>query len=185
MAKEKKAQPRVFAGAASPGAARTMIIVTAATVLGGLALYSIVPMHGPRSWISLVVGLAAVALIVPLTIRQGRAVAKSDRPVVDAIEALALLLTLLVLGFSSVYVVLGGYPNQVAEVQTKIDAVYFTLSTLATVGFGDAHAVGQAARVIVSIQIVFDLVFITVAVRLFTTVAKRRVAEQLYTDANR
>jgi len=51
-------------------------------------------------------------------------------------------------------------PGQFQELNTKIDALYFALSTLATVGFGDVHAAGQAARLLVTIQMLFNLVVI-------------------------
>jgi voltage-gated potassium channel len=35
---------------------------------------------------------------------------------------------------------------------------------VSTVGFGDVHAVDQAARAIVSFQLVFDLIFVSLAV---------------------
>jgi hypothetical protein len=51
-------------------------------------------------------------------------------------------------------------PTQIDELDTRVDSLYFTLSTLATVGFGDISADGQLARTIVTVQIVFNLVFV-------------------------
>jgi hypothetical protein len=59
-------------------------------------------------------------------------------------------------------------PGQVAGLHTRVDALYFTLTTLATIGYGDVHAVGQTARVLVAAQIVFDLVFVAAAASLLT-----------------
>ena len=45
-----------------------------------------------------------------------------------------------------------------------MDAVYFTVTTLSTVGFGDVVATGQArARVAVTCQVVFSVTFISLA----------------------
>ena len=58
------------------------------------------------------------------------------------------LLTVLILTFAGTYVVLADHPGQMEGIETKIDALYFTVTTLATVGFGDIHPVGQVARVV-------------------------------------
>ena len=46
----------------------------------------------------------------------------------------------------------------------RFDATYFALTTLGTAGFGDIHPVSQAARKIVFVQIVGDLLVLGVAV---------------------
>ncbi|AKE40376.1 Ion channel [Corynebacterium kutscheri] len=51
-------------------------------------------------------------------------------------------------------------PDQFTGLHTRTDALYFTLTTMSTVGFGDIHPVGQAAKILVMIMIIFDLVFI-------------------------
>lgn len=60
-------------------------------------------------------------------------------------------------------------PSQFAGLETRLDALYFTASTAATVGFGDVNAVGQAARALVLVQIVFNAVFIGTAVALLSS----------------
>ncbi len=59
-------------------------------------------------------------------------------------------------------------PGQFAQLHDKTDALYFNVSTLATVGFGDVHPVGQLARAAVTLQIVFNLVFLGAAVSMIT-----------------
>ncbi len=143
-------------------------------VVSGSA-YAVVPMRGRFGWLGAVAGVGVLLLLAPLTLRRARSIAVSEHPVADAAVAIAFLLTLLVLGFAGTYVVLADHPGQVAGLETKTDAVYFALTTLSTVGFGDVHAVGQAARVVVSLQVVFDLAFLALAVRLLTGVARQRL----------
>ncbi len=57
---------------------------------------------------------------------------------------------------------------------TKTDALYFTVSTLATVGFGDVHATAQLSRALVIIQIVFNLAFVGTLVSLLTRLIHER-----------
>ena len=80
-------------------------------------------------------------------------------------QSLVMLLELVAVVFALGYYVLAlSTPGQVAGLETRTDALYFTLSTVATVGYGDVHAVGQLARSLVIVQIVFDAVFVAALV---------------------
>jgi voltage-gated potassium channel len=50
--------------------------------------------------------------------------------------------------------------GQFVDLQTKTDGLCFTLATLTTVGYGDVHAIGQVARAVVAVQLVFNVVII-------------------------
>jgi voltage-gated potassium channel len=81
-------------------------------------------------------------------------------------RALAMLLVLLVMSFSLAFYLLElASPGQIVDLHTRTDALYFTLSTMATVGYGDVHAEGQAARALVSAVIAFDVVVVASLVR--------------------
>jgi peptidoglycan/LPS O-acetylase OafA/YrhL len=64
--------------------------------------------------------------------------------------------------------------TQFAGLRTKTDALYFAVTTLATVGFGDVHAQGQLARQVVTVQMVFNLVVLASAARGLTRGISRR-----------
>ncbi|BDA65362.1 potassium channel family protein [Actinomyces capricornis] len=51
-------------------------------------------------------------------------------------------------------------PEQFTGLETRTDALYFTITTLSTVGYGDIHPVGQAARALVAMMIIFDVVLL-------------------------
>jgi voltage-gated potassium channel len=77
-----------------------------------------------------------------------------------------MLVVLLVMTFSLAFFLLElADPDQFAELQTRTDALYFTLSTMATVGYGDVHAEGQTARALVAAVIAFDVVVVASLVR--------------------
>ncbi|MGH3317128.1 MAG: ion channel, partial [Nocardioidaceae bacterium] len=81
------------------------------------------------------------------------------------IQSLVMLLELVAVVFALGYYVLAlSTPGEVAGLETRTDALYFTVSTVATVGYGDVHAVGQLARGLVIVQIVFDAVFVAALV---------------------
>ncbi|WP_133697024.1 ion channel [Mycobacterium sp. BK086] len=46
---------------------------------------------------------------------------------------------------------------------SKVDAVYFTISTATTTGMGDIHPVSAAARMVVTVQMVLSLFLIAAA----------------------
>lgn len=61
------------------------------------------------------------------------------------------------------YVIAHNYPGQFEGLATRLDGLYFALTTLATVGYGDVHAAGQLARAVVSVQQIFNIVVVTTA----------------------
>ncbi|WP_227996940.1 potassium channel family protein [Nocardia australiensis] len=66
-------------------------------------------------------------------------------------------------------------PGQFDGLSTRTDALYYTIVTLGTVGYGDVHAVGQAARIATMVQVVFDLVVIGTLIAVVSTSVTRRV----------
>ena len=77
-----------------------------------------------------------------------------------------MLIVLLAMAFSLAFFLLELVsPGQIADLHTRTDALYFTLSTMATVGYGDVHAEGQVARALVSAVIAFDIVVVASLVR--------------------
>lgn len=76
-------------------------------------------------------------------------------------QTLSMLLVLLVVSFSMAFFLLDRVdPDQIVGLRTRTDALYFTLSTMTTVGYGDVHAQGQLARGLVSALIVFNVVVV-------------------------
>ena len=92
------------------------------------------------------------------------------------LQSLFVLLLVTVFFFAEAFYLLARMPGQVVELRTKTDALYFTLTTLSTVGYGDVHAVGQLARVAVIVQIVFDLSFLGTAVAVASGIIRTRAA---------
>lgn len=92
------------------------------------------------------------------------------------LQSLFVLLLVTVFFFAEAFYLLARMPGQVVELRTKTDALYFTLTTLSTVGYGDVHAVGQLARMAVIVQIVFDLSFLGTAVAVASGIIRTRAA---------
>ena len=102
-----------------------------------------------------------------------------DRPGTRPGLAIALLMCVTVLVFSAAYLALARQPGGFDGLRTRLDALYFTLVTLATVGYGDVSPKGQGARLVAILQIVFNLVFLTAA----ATALSQRFRAQVARDA--
>jgi voltage-gated potassium channel len=147
----------------------TLAFVVAATVV-----YFVIPVPGRMrefTWALLFgVGVLVLAMLIVLRIRT------LLRATADArARGLIVLLTCAVLFFAWADVALAAIPGEFAGLHTKIDAVYFCVSTLATVGFGDVHAAGQLARAAVTLEMLFNLVFLGTAVTFVTGILRRRM----------
>lgn len=74
----------------------------------------------------------------------------------------------------SCFAVAGMDGRQFANLHTRTDALYFTVATMATVGYGDVYAAGQVARALVTVQMGFDLVIIAALVGAYRQSFTRR-----------
>lgn len=93
-------------------------------------------------------------------------------PIGERVIVLAVMVLETVLMFASVYLELIQVPGQILGLQTPLDAVYFTMTTLMTIGFGDISAEGQLARGVVLVQMLFTVLVLSSSVRLFTTLTR-------------
>lgn len=136
-------------------------------------LYVLMPLQTDLAWLGLVIGLVALVCIAPFAVRRAVAVSNSSAPLLAAAEAILIIVAMLVFGFSSVYLAIGRDAGQFDGLETRLDAVYFTVTTLSTVGYGDVHATGQMARGVVTLQILFDLSLLAVSVKLLLGAARQ------------
>lgn len=128
-----------------------------------VAVYYLIPLNqvlDSEVALGLLAGLAVFGVMIAWQIGE---IARSDMPRLRAIHTLAVGLPVLLLMFAVAYVVLDS--NQAAsftEPLNRTDSLYFTVTVFATVGFGDIAPVSGAARVIVTMQMVVDLVAVGV-----------------------
>jgi hypothetical protein len=138
--------------------------------------YFVAPLDARLGEVTAVALVVAVCiLLVPLSFRRARQVLTSDQPLLVALQSLFTAITLLVVSFSAVYYILGiDTEGQMYGIETKIDALYFTVTVLATVGFGDITAVGQGARLLVTFQMGINVVLVAFAARLLSWALTQR-----------
>jgi voltage-gated potassium channel Kch len=122
--------------------------------------------------------LAMVVGLLPMTVRRARRVLVSPTPFIEALKSIALLYTMVVVGFAMAYLLLATQADdQMHGIETHIDALYFSVVTNATVGYGDMVPVGQLSRAVVMVHIVLGLLTLGFAARLLTVVLQRRRGE--------
>jgi voltage-gated potassium channel len=165
------ATPRPGGALPSP---RRLGAQAAAVVLGLTVDYYLLP---DRRAVSIPVfltlfggGLVLTAGLVTWSVRRYRRC--WGAPLVRVVT-LAASLYLAVLLFAASYLLLErNRPGEFVGLHTHTDALYFTLSVVSTVGFGDVHAAGQLARALVSLQMVFNLGYLGVALSLVRSVGR-------------
>jgi len=147
--------------------------------------YYVLPMDRPErsGLVVLIVGLLALGLVL---LWQVRAIMGSPFPRLRAFETLTIGIPLLLIVFASAYYLIqNADANAFTASLSKTDALYFTITVFSTVGFGDITAKSELARILVSIQMMFDLaVFGLVAKLIFgaVEVAMRRRAPTAQPD---
>jgi voltage-gated potassium channel len=153
---------------------------TAALVLLISLILSRTPKEQNVQAIGVIIGMLVLASIyIMFFIRSVRAVQKSKFPNIRAGEAMLSSGILLLAIFASIYSGMSLQDSKAfTEVLTPFSSMYFSLTILATVGFGDIAPVTVPARSVAMAQMVLDLVFIGVLVRVFTNVAKRSLANR-------
>lgn len=151
-------------------------VLRIAVVVG---LYFLLPLERgeSRMWLALGLGLLGFGALVAW---EAYAVLTSPHPVLRGVQALAVAVPLFLVVFAGLYFELEHIvPGSMSEPLTKVDALYFTVTVAATVGFGDIAPVSSTARVLTTINMVGNLAVLGAAVRLLMAAAKQRqTAEQ-------
>lgn len=138
------------------------------TLLMALAYY-IVPLEADRSlWVRSVLLAAVLGILAVVTVRQLK---RSSDPV----GRLILVLIGVMMTLSVVFFMLATLPGQFEGLETRTDALYFTVITMASIGYGDIHPIGQTSRVVMVLTVSFSVIFVaalasTIVVRLRTSV---------------
>jgi voltage-gated potassium channel len=152
-------------------------LLGASTLL--VVLYYIVPVEpGDSAWrlvariVSAVLCVAGATVLIVRQVRKQMNVGDDEPPLAGL--AIALVAGLVAFAMTD-YLIAYSDPTEFAELTTRTDALYFALSTLLTVGYGDVHAVGQLARAVVIIQMAFNIVILATGASLLANQLSDRV----------
>ena len=146
--------------------------------LAVLAFYFLVPVGGGGP-IGTIFGVLVAALCVGVV---AVVIASEVRRAHRKLQPIHLLLALelILVGFAlGYYVLCVGQPEQFNGLHTRLDALYFSLTTMSTVGYGDVNAQGQTARLVVAVQLAFNLIFVAALVGLFQDRLRNRAEREI------
>ena len=139
-----------------------------------VAIYYLLPLDRSSTWVAVTMLAIGLAVLVALVVFQVRWILRSRFPGLRGVEALATSIPLFLLLFASTYVVLATISaSNFSEPLTRTDALYFTVTVFSTVGFGDITAKTEAARLVVTGQMIVDLVAVGLAVKVIVGAVKR------------
>lgn len=145
------------------------LIRAVATTAVLVALYYLLPLDSLSRAPWGLTFAVALTILVAVGAWQVRAVMASPNPAIRAIEGLAATAPLFILLFAATYFVMArtepGHFS--APGMSRTDTLYFAVTIFSTVGFGDITATSAASRLVVTLQMVLDLIVLGLGVRVF------------------
>ena len=144
-----------------------------------VAAYYVVPFEDLSDRTIVMYLVAGLALFATMLTWQLRAIVRSRKPAVRAIQALATATALFLLLFASTYFILGDDdPENFSQPLDRSSAIYFTVTVFSTVGFGDITAQTVPARIVVTIQMLLDLVILGLGIQVLLQAVRRGRSSQ-------
>ena len=152
---------------------RSFLRATASTAVL-VAIYYLLPLDHAAEWAAVTLLLIGLIVLLGLVAFQVRAITGSRYPGLRALEALGVTVPLFLLLFSSTYMVMAAISaGSFSQPMNHTDALYFTVTVFATVGFGDITATSAAARLVVTGQMIIDLAILGVGARVILGAVSR------------
>ncbi|GAA4961069.1 potassium channel family protein [Yinghuangia aomiensis] len=151
---------------------------TAVRVVGSIAvlvtLYYVLPLDHSSTAAAVTMLLIGLAGFVALVVVQVRAIVRSPHPALRALESLSTSVPFFLLLFAASYVVMAALsPNSFGRPLSHTDGLYFTVTVFSTVGFGDITPKTETARLVVTMQMLADLVVLGLAVKVILGAVRR------------
>jgi hypothetical protein len=138
-------------------ALRSMVRIVGSTVVL-VVLYALLPAASNSSARTLIQLFIGLAVFLGILAWQVVSILDAEHPEVRAVETLALAVPLLIIVFAFTYLSLShAHTSNFSERLDHVGSVYFTVTVISTVGFGDIVARTDIARILVCVQILLDL----------------------------
>jgi voltage-gated potassium channel len=162
-----------------PRPSARLIALSAARVIAAtgvlLALYYLLPLSRDATWTAITTLCIGLLVLIGLVIVQVRSILVSPFAGIRAVEALASSVPLFLLLFAGTYFTLERLaPGTFSEPLTRSDSLYFTVTVFSTVGFGDITPKTELARLLVTGQMITDVVILGIAVKIIVGTARSR-----------
>ena len=150
-----------------------------------VVIYFLLPLDRSVSPALLIEFVVALVLFGMVMAWQVRAVLQSPVPRLRAIQAMSVGIPFLVLLFAAIHTVIGtAQPKSYTEAMTRTDALYFTITVFATVGFGDIAPVSEAARIVTTIQMVVGVLMVGLVAKVMLGAVQEAMHRRATTEAS-
>jgi voltage-gated potassium channel len=171
-------QDQAEARPSSGRVAWTVLRVTV-SVAALVALYYLLPLDHSSTPAAVTMLLIGLAGFIALVACQVRLIIRSPFPGLRAVESLATSVPFFLLLFAATYVVLAALsPGSFGGHLTHTDGLYFTVTVFSTVGFGDITAKTETARLVVTGQMIADLIILGLAIKVIVGAVRRGRTER-------
>lgn len=149
-----------------PADAIPTLVRATASVVVLLAVYAVLPLEATsRGAFVLRTSLAGIAIVALLS-RELRRFLRSPGARRAVVELLAVGVPLLILGFAAVYAILSDLDGAAfTEPLDHVGALYFSMTTTTTLGYGDIAPRTDAARIATMLHMVANVVLLGVVAR--------------------
>ena len=157
-------------GSVPPAVRRRLLVRTllraVLTVVVLVAVYYLLPLDGEFDTTAMILLLVGLLALAGLFIWQVRGILRSGYPALRAVSALSSAILFFLLIFASAYFLMArSQAGSFTEPLTRTDALYFTVTVFATVGFGDIAPTTQLTRIVTMFQMIADLLVLGVLLR--------------------
>ena len=150
------------------------VLRSAGSVAALVAVYYLLPLDHPSVPAALTILLIGLMAFVALVAFHVRWIIRSPFPTLRAIEALAINVPLFLLLFAGSYVALSALSaRNFGGHLSHTDGLYFTVTVFSTVGFGDITAKTETARLVVTGQMITDLIILGLAIKIIFGAVRR------------
>ena len=139
-----------------------------------VTMYYLLPLDHTAQRLAVMMLAIGLAVLIGLVAYQVRAISGSRYPGLRALEALAVTVPLFLLLFASTYMVMAALSaRSFSQPLNHTDALYFTVTVFATVGFGDITPTAGVARLVVTGQMIVDLIILGLGARVILGAVSR------------
>ncbi len=156
---------------------RTSLIRTAAGVIILALVYVYAPIDRDANVHPLIVLALMLVFFAVVIYFSTRRIMTDDYPQLRAAQVAVLTISLYLFGFAALYLSMSTInPDYFTEPLSHTGAFYFTVAITSTVGFGDITPTNDLARIVVTAQMILNIVLIGVGIRAFLALGKMQAS---------
>jgi voltage-gated potassium channel len=149
------------------------LAAVAALDVGLFLVYANVPIDDARGATPIVMFALMLVIFAGVVMWQIHAIVNARLPAVRAASGIAFAIPVYLVLTSMTYLAMAaGNPASFSEPLNRVDALYFSMTVFASVGFGDITATTSPTRIAVTVQMVLNLIVIGTVVKVLIGAAR-------------